>query len=274
MKSAKAFSPANITCFFAIVQNKNPLKKGSLGVSFAINKGVYAGAWKSKKNEIIVNGVKKRFPTVETALKMLTDEKLKIELKTELPIGCGYGMSGACTLASVFAVNKLLNLKKSRNELGMIAHEAEVINNTGLGSVTAELLGGLLIRSKKGMPLTAKRINPDKKEIYYHSFGPLDTKKVITSKKMKRKINKQGRRILKAIGKKEMIKLDELIVLSKYFAKKTRLLHDKRVINLINKIEKKGGKASMNMLGNSVFANIPFKGGKKALITDKGAKAL
>ena len=153
MSSAKAFSPGNITCFFAIVPNKNPLKKGSLGVSFAINKGAFAEVSKAKKTETIVNGIKKRFPTVETSLAMLTREPLKVKIRTQLPIGCGYGMSGACTLAAVFAANKLLNLNKIGKELALIAHKAEVINNTGLGTVTAEFLGGILIRNKKTITL-------------------------------------------------------------------------------------------------------------------------
>ena len=112
MQSAKAFSPGNITCFFAIVENKNPLKKGSLGVSFAVNKGAIAEVKRGKKDEIVVNRVKKRFPTVETALRFLTKEPLKVKIKTQLPIGCGYGMSGACTLAAVYAANELFGLKK------------------------------------------------------------------------------------------------------------------------------------------------------------------
>ena len=37
---AKAFAPANISCIFSIVENNSPLKKGSLGVGFTVNKGV------------------------------------------------------------------------------------------------------------------------------------------------------------------------------------------------------------------------------------------
>ena len=183
MGIVKAFSPGNITCIFAIIPNKDPLKKGSLGVSFAVNKGAIAEVSKSTKNEMIVNGTRKKFPTVETAVRFLTNEKLKIKIKTQLPIGCGYGMSGACTLATVYAVNELLGLKKTKEELALTAHKAEVINNTGLGTVTAEFLGGILIRHKKGKPLSAKKLQIDRKAIYYKSFGPLDTKKIITRKK-------------------------------------------------------------------------------------------
>ena len=269
--NSKAFSPGNITCVFAIVQNKNPLKKGSLGVSFAVNKGAIAEVKKAKKTTIIINGVKKRFPTVETAINLITKKPLKINIKTQLPIGCGYGMSGACTLATVFAANELLKLKKSKKQLALIAHKAEVINNTGLGTVTAEFLGGLLIRDKKARPLNAKRLKIDKNTIYCKSFGPLDTKKIITNNKMKEKINLYGIKSIKKIKKLKKLELNDLIKISKEFAVNTGLLKDKRVINLIKNIEKNNGAASMNMLGNSVFSNIPFKGCKVLKISNKGA---
>ncbi len=270
----KAFSPGNITCFFAIVPNKDPLKKGSLGVSFAVDKGAIVDVVKSEKNEIIVNSVKKRFPTVETALRFLTKEPLKIDIKTQLPIGCGYGMSGACTLATVFAVDRLLMLGKTKNQLGLIAHKAEVINNTGLGSVTAEFLGGIGIRDKKGAPLSAKILNIDRKVVYYKSFGPLNTKKIITSEEMRERINQYGMKSIKKINSNKKLKMKDLIKLSREFAEKTGLLKDRRLVKLIKNIEKKKGAASMNMLGNSIFSDIPFKGCKKLRISTTGARLI
>ena len=272
MKIAKAFSPGNITCFFVIIPNKNPLKKGSLGVSFAVDKGAIAEVSKSKRRLIIVNRTKKRFPTVETALGFLTKESLKVVIRTQLPIGCGYGMSGACTLAALFAANKLLRLKKSRESLALMAHKAEVINNTGLGTVTAEFLGGLLMRDKSGKPLAAKRLKIDTDVIYYKSFGPIDTKKIITSEEMKKKINQYGIGSITRIKKIKGLTLNELLQISKEFAEKTDLLRDRRIIKVIAEVEQNGGAASMNMLGKSVFSDIPFKGCKKMLISYKGVK--
>jgi pantoate kinase len=274
MKRAKAFSPGNITCFFAIVGNKNPLKKGSMGVSFAVDRGAYATVYPSKKNNIIVNGKKKRFPTVETALKLINCPTSLIKIRTQLPIGCGYGMSGACTLAALIAVNRLHKLGRNKNEIGLASHKAEVINNTGLGTITAEFLGGALIRSKKGKPLDAIRLKVDRGFVYYKSYGPLDTKKIITSEKMKAKINLFGKQYIRRINPNIRVELDYLIQLSKDFAINTGLLKDKRVIKKISEIEKMGGFASMNMLGKSVFSSIPFKGSKKLHISMKGARLI
>jgi pantoate kinase len=269
MKSVKAFSPGNITCFFAIVSHKDPLKKGSLGVSFAIDKGALVEVMRGKKRSIIINGKERAFPTVETAINMLTRENLKIKIKTQVPIGCGYGMSGACTLAAMYAVNALLKLNKSKSELALIAHKAEVMNNTGLGSVTAEFLGGLLMRDKKSSPLYAKKLSVDRKKLYYQTFGPIDTKKIITSKNMKKKINMQGLKLLQKV--KKSVSLDKLVSMSREFATNTGLLKDKKVLKIIAEIEHRGGHASMNMLGKSVFSTLPFKGSKMTRINYKGA---
>src|SRR3989338_8348584 len=260
---AKSFSPGNITCVFAIIENKNPLKNGSLGVSFATDKGAFTEVTKSKKNIITVNNKKSNFPTVRTALNFLTKQHLKVNITTELPIGCGYGMSGACTLAAVYAANELLKLKKPKQELALIAHKAEVLNHTGLRTVTAEFLGGLLMRDKKAQPLKAKRLNIGNPVIYYKSFGPIRTKDIITNNRIKKKINKYGIISIKKIKSIKNLKLKGLLSISKEFAINTGLLKDKKVIETIRQIEKKGGAASMNMLGNSVFSAIKFKGSKQ-----------
>jgi len=47
------------------------------------------------------------------------------------------------------------------------------------------------------------------------------------------------------------------------------LLQNKDVLSAISKIESKGGHASMIMLGNSVFSDIPFEGASKFHVATK-----
>ena len=65
--------------------------------------------------------------------------------------------------------------------------------------------------------------------------------------------------------------LKDIIRISKDFSLESGLLKNKKVKCLIKNIENKGGNASMIMLGNAVFADIPFKGCKKLRIIEKGA---
>ncbi len=297
MKAVTAFSPANISCIFSIVENKNPAKKGSLGVGFTVNKGVTVSIKKIKnKATISFNNKKIKFPTVETIVKKLNknNENLEIRIKSQLPLSCGFGISGASALAAAYALNKLLNLKKSKRELAKIAHIAEVENKTGLGDVVNQYYGGFLIKFKPSFEFVVKRLSINNKKIHYRIFSKLDTKKIITNKKIKNRINKAGIDSLKKIKLLKKQPLNKIIKISKEFSIESGLLKssknsknflghkksqsdffvDKNIIRLIDKIEKNNGNASMIMLGNAVFSDKRFKGSKELKIVNKGAGLL
>ena len=269
---ARAFAPGNASCIFRICSDKNPRKMGSLGVGFTVNKGVTAEVQLSKKTIIRFNKKKISIPTVTTVLNKLTDKNVSVDFSSGLPLGMGFGLSGACALTTALAVDKLLNLKKPKKELYMIAHTAEVINRTGLGDVAGQINGGFLVKRTKGSPLKAERLNVKEKAVYYKLFGKLDTKKVITDRKIKGRINKAGDNALKKIRKS--ISLSEIIEISKIFAEESGLLRNKKVKQAIRDIEKNSGKASMIMLGHAVFSSIPFKGCKRLRITQNKARLL
>src|SRR3989344_7483678 len=99
MDSAKAFAPANISCVFKIYSHKNPRWMGSYGFGFTLNEGVVVEAKKSKRNEILFNNNPIDFPAVKSVMKKLTKQKIRIHIDTKLPLGCGFGLSGASALA-------------------------------------------------------------------------------------------------------------------------------------------------------------------------------
>jgi|TARA_Y100000310_G_scaffold252829_1_gene259567 pantoate kinase len=275
-KVIRAFAPGNISCIFVIRKNKNLEKSGSLGVGFTINKGAIVSVKKcgGKKNLIYFNNKNVKFPTVNWVVKKLTNEKISVDIKSKLPLGCGFGISGAGALATTYALNKLLNLKKSKKDLAFIAHVAEVENMTGLGDVVNQYYGGFLIKYKSSYMFKVKKVSIKNKVIYYKNFGKLDTKKVISNKKSENKINKAGLNSLKKIKNDKNINLKEIIKISKEFSIKSDLLQSEKIINLIKKIERGKGNASMIMLGEAVFSDRAFKGSKKLVIKDKGAYIL
>lgn len=267
--SIKAFAPGNVSCIFRIVNNKS--KKHSLGVGFTVDKGVIVKITKSKKTKIYVNDKKIRFPTVKTVINKLTKEPVKVEIKDQLPSGAGFGISGASALAAAYALNKLLNLKKSKKELALIAHNAEVQNGTGLGDVGGQFNGGFNMKIQRGNPLSVINLGIKNINIYYKFFSKINTKKIIESNVKKKRINKAGDRALKRMKSSRNRTLINIIRISRDFAIESKLLKNKKIINLIKDIENKGGNASMIMLGNAIFSDIPFKGHKKVKISDKGA---
>lgn len=279
--TAKAFAPGNVSCIFRVIDNKDPLKKHSLGVGFTVNQGALVSVSINKKNIVYFNNKKIKLPTIISVVKKLTDKKIQVKISSKLPLGAGFGMTGAGALAAAYALNKLLKLGKSKEKLAMIAHTAEVENGTGLGDVGGEFNGGFNAKFKRGQPLKGVSLGINNKNIYYKFFSKLETKKVINDKNKKIKLNKAGDKSLKSIkkiindkkiNKNELFK--KIIKISKEFSTESGLLQDKRVKNLIKKIEEKNGNASMIMLGNAVFSDIPFPGSKKVKMVDKGAYVL
>lgn len=276
MKKAKAFAPGNISCTFVIKRNKNPKKTGSLGLGFTVNQGVTVTArisnTKAKNNLIIFNNRKIKFPTVDSLIKKLTKEKINVEIKTKLPLGSGFGISGASALATSYSINKLLGLKKTKKELAILSHVAEVENGTGLGDVTNQYFGGFLVKYEPSYNFKVKKIPIKNKTIFYKCFGKINTKKIISNKKIENKINDAGVNSLKEI-KKTKKTLKNLILISKKFALFSGLMKKELFKEMVD-IEAVHGTASMIMLGNSIFADKKFKGSKKLIIIDKGAYVL
>jgi len=302
MESSKAFAPGNISCIFVIKKTKNPATSGSLGMGFTVNKGTLVTIKKlyknkkfikkinnnlesnkktiinnkNQKNTIYFNNKKINFPTVNSVVEKLTDEKVVVGIKSQLPLGYGFGVSGAAALATAYALNKLLNLKKSKKQLAMVAHIAEVENSTGLGDVINQYFGGFLVKYESSYRFKITRLPIKNKEIYYQYFSSIETKKIISDEKIKTAINNAGINALNKIKKlsKNNLNLKNIIKISKEFALNSGLLKNKKVAGLIKNIENNSGNASMIMLGNAVFSDIKFKGSRKLMIKDKGAYLL
>ena len=116
MKSAKAFAPGNLSCIFAVCWNKDPKKMGSLGLGCSTKEGAVVEVSESRKTEVFYNRKKVNFPTVMTVVKSLTDKNVRADIKSKLPLGAGFGMSGASALAAAYALNSLFGLKKPKKE--------------------------------------------------------------------------------------------------------------------------------------------------------------
>ena len=278
MISAKAFAPANISCIFKVYEHKNPRWMGSYGAGFTLNHGVTVSVSKSRKLTVLFNNKKINFPTVFSVVKKLTKEKLRVYIKTKLPLGCGFGLSGASALATAFAVNKLLKLKKTKKELAIIAHTAEVENKTGLGDVVNQYYGGFCLKFKPSSYFIVNKIPIKNINVYCKYFSGIATGSIISSQKLKNSINKAAaialNKIKKLLAHDKKINLGDIIDISKEFSIDSGLLKEKDTMKTIKLIEKNGGKASMIMLGNAVFSNMPFKGSIKFKISNKGAHVL
>ena len=275
MSTVKAFAPANISCVFKICEHKNPRFAGSLGFGFTLKEGVTAEISRSKSNKIFFNDKEINFPTVRKVISSLTKEKVIVNLSSSLPLGSGFGLSGASALATAYALNKLLKLSKSKKQLAIVSHIAEVENKTGLGDVTNQYYGGMLVKFEPSSRFEVVRIPLSNIPVYCAYFSELSTKSILTNKKLTAEINKEASVVLdkmhKLLASGVNVEFENIIKLSKEFAAKSGLFTDKKTVETVNWIEENNGLASMIMLGNAVFSNTDFKGAKRLTISDQGA---
>lgn len=258
----KAFAPGNISCIFTICEDTNPEKMGSRGIGFTLNKGVTVTVFPTSTTQILFNGHPIIFPTVLSVVERLAIANVTIAITTSLPLGGGFGLSGASALSTAYALNDLFQLSCDNLSLAKIAHIAEVQNKTGLGDVTNQYFGGCILKNESSAQFIIQRIPLTNTTIYCRSISELSTKSILTNKSLKARIDQAGEAALQEImhlihAKKEVL-LQDIFYISRKFADTSGLLHDSIVRSTIESIERVGGHASMIMLGNAVMSDIYF----------------
>jgi len=215
----KAFSPAGISSFFEICDRTNdgmPIvdleRVGSRGGGFGIQKGVLTeitvSEAKTNSIRVFINGkLAPEAETTRTVSQMLLNKAgnffdVVVNHKVDVPIGAGFGSSAAGALTAGLALSKALDLPLTYNQIGRIAHVAEVQCKTGLGTVGPLMLGGCILTVEPGAPgiSVIDRIPiSDKYMIVAGVFGSTPRKQVLASAEKRREVNRYGRRTLEAI---------------------------------------------------------------------------
>lgn len=277
---ASAFAPGNISSVFKIIPHTDPARMHSLGMGFTIKEGVEATVSEHHHTQVFFNGQDINFPTVRSVVERLIQNTdisgIKVHLISPLPLGCGFGLSGAAALATAYALNKILGADKDNETLAMIAHVAEVENRTGLGDVCSQYHGGCLVKLMEGAPLIANTLPIPEQPIYYRYFGPIQTSEVLRDKEKSKRINKAADTALTILQKLTSTPANpelftSCFAVAKQFSVESGLLADSRVIDTIKQIEKTGGVASMIMLGNGVFSTHAFERATKTHLSKNPA---
>ena len=272
MKSAKAFSPAGISSFFEICDTEtdgSPISDferiGARGGGFGIKKGVttQVDISKAENDSIHVFINKKDAPeaeTTKTVVQMLLNKvsetyNVVVKHKVEIPISAGFGSSAAGALTTALALSKALGLNLTYNQIGRIAHVAEVKCKTGLGTVGPLMLGGCILTIEPGAPgiaiIDRIPISADY-AIVAGLFGPILTKEVLASSEKRQAVNRWGNKTLKDILSEPS--LENFLACCCNFAEKTGFATE-RVRTLIRLAEEAGAiGAAQNMVGEAVHA--------------------
>jgi len=272
VKKAKAFSPAGISSFFEIcdtASDGSPISDleqiGARGGGFGIQKGVKTEVCVSEQDfnsiDIVINEERARNAettgTVAKTLLNMVDEQYKVEIRhtVEIPIGAGFGSSAAGALGAALALSRALDLNLTYNQIGRIAHVAEVKCKTGLGTVGPLMLSGCVLTVEPGapgialidrIPLSADYV------IVAGVFGSIPTKQALSSPSKREAVNKWGRKTLEKILSEPS--LENFLDCCFDFAEKTGFMTE-RLRTLAKSAKKAGGiGAAQNMVGEAIHA--------------------
>jgi pantoate kinase len=271
-REAKAVSPGGISSFFEICDRtpygkpiSNLEKVGARGGGFGIQRGVITkvsvSETKANDIQIYINGkIAPEARTTLTVAEMLLEKvnmpfSVRIDHKVEVPIGAGFGTSAGGALTASLALSAALDLKMTYNQIGTIAHIAEVKCGTGLGTVGPLMIGGCVLSLEPGAPGTAviDRIPLSRDYVIVAGvFGPTSTKQVLYSPAKRELINRYGRRTLETILAEPSV--ENFLSSCLDFAEKTGFV-TARVKKLVKIADKAGAiGAAQNMLGEAVHA--------------------
>ncbi len=246
------FAPASVTCIFSPRIGEKPENSGSVGVGFTINRGVVAKVSDrcDGDREVVVNGRKVSFPTVEYVLSKLNMGRAVVS--SSLPFACGFGLSGASAIAT--SMHATFSGRIPFMNAADVAHEAEVVNLTGLGDVVTQTFGGVVVRRNASCPSKAVITRLSwKLDVDFVIMGELSTKDVIGDDLRRDRIAESGKRWMKEFLRNPRV--EKLFECSKKFAEETGLLECvDSVADAIEAVESGGGMAAMVMLGKAVFA--------------------
>ncbi len=272
LKRARAFSPAGISSFFQICDRTpdgapitDPEQIGARGGGFGISKGVLTEVSlveaKEKQIRVFISGkLRPEAETTRTVVETLLEKvpetyHVTVRHRVEVPIGAGFGSSAAGALGTALALSEALGLNLTYNQLGRIAHVAEVRCQTGLGTVGPLMLGGCIVTTEPGAPGYASidriPVSPDHR-IVAGTYRPFPTKEMLSSQEKRGLINEWGRRTLDKILADPS--LENFMRACKEFAMGIGLVTS-RVRKLIELAEKAGAVgAAQNMVGEAVHA--------------------
>ena len=244
-----AFVPGHVTGFFSSHPHEDPERAGSRGAGVTLTDGVTVEIVPGAEGGTRLNGTPISIEPVERVLDTLS-VTARVDATTELPLGAGFGVSGAMALGTALAANEAFDRRLSENDLVTVAHGAEVRSGTGLGDVVAQAHGGIPIRLDPGAP-EYNRLDgvPAGTRVEYLTFGELSTESVLSGDN--ERLTEAGLESLSMLVEEPT--LSTFAYASRRFAREADLLTN-RVRAVINDVSDAGGEASMAMLGHTVFA--------------------
>jgi len=246
---ATAFVPGHVTAFFSAHPDPDPTVAGSRGAGVTLTDGVTATV-AAGDGARTVDGDPAVIGAAEDVLSELDAPAVDVAIESDLPIGAGFGVSGAAALGTALAANAAFDRGRSENALARIAHAAEVGRGTGLGDVVAQARGGVPLRLEPGAPPVGELDGvPAAARVEYVSFGELSTEAVLDGDTAA--LTAAGADALDRLRADP--RLPTMMAAARRFARDADLLVP-AVADAVEAVSATGGEAAMAMLGRTVFA--------------------
>jgi len=273
LRKAKAFAPAAISSFFQIhdTEKGKPLadleKMGAIGGGFGLEKGVLTSitAEEASENsvEVFINSkLAKEAKTTRRVVEMLLSKTtakytITVEHQIEVPSGKGFGTSAGGALTAGLALKEALELPLTYNQIGKIAHIAEIQCQTGLGTVSSlTFSGGCVLVVEPGAPgicqIDRIPITPDYVVVVGFVKSNILNKTILSMPQKKKEINRCGEKTLEAILSAPS--LENFLKCCWEFSQKAGFATEK-TRQLVDSAKKAGAVgAAQNMIGEAVHA--------------------
>ncbi len=174
-----------------------------------------------------------------------------------MPIGTGFGTSAGGALTAGLALREALDLPLTYNQIGKIAHVAEIECLTGLGTVSSlTFSGGCVLVVEPGAPGICQidRIPISPKYMVVAGFykSNIPKRSILSSPQKKKEINNYGKNTLEAILAKPTI--ENFLECCWDFSQKAGFATEK-ISKLVASAKKAGAVgAAQNMIGEAVHA--------------------
>ena len=219
MKEARAFCPSGISSFFQPVTLGSPptsyesaCRIGARGGGFILSKGVFTRARAKPNDAVMVHVTINGEPAPEARVtrevcSMLLDRvdtryAIIIDHRIEVPIGSGFGTSAAGAVSTGLALSKAIGLHLTLNQIGQLAHVAEIRCATGLGTVSGVLRGGAILIIEAGAPgfdyVDWLPLDPSYR-IVAASFAPIPKGDILFSRSILSVVNEEAEKVMREV---------------------------------------------------------------------------
>ncbi len=259
MTSVTAFCPGHVSCVFHPITSLNPLCMGSRGFGIRLSLGSRATVEPREDGTVNIwlDGKESEARVTRMMAGILAPGMgFDIRVDNDLPVSQGFGMSASGALAASLCIADITG--QPRSKAFAIAHEAEVKAGGGLGDVPAIVAGKHIpIRDVAGFPPYGRVFNADfeMSELTLAVLGQkIVTDSVLNDPRKVAMVREVSAEIIDEFIEDPV--QEAMFDLSNRFSMESEL-EGPAIRRLRERLETKGYRAGMCMLGNSIFTDAP-----------------